>query len=107
MPLGSGYSVEAQVTGEDIVGGLNFEIIPAAMPLPAPFKTGDKFPDVEIAQYPAQEIYIKTLTGKIIPLGNLSASTTLRDIKCMIRDKEGIPHDQQRLIFSGKQLEDG
>jgi hypothetical protein len=107
MPLGSGYSVEAQVTGEDIVGGLNFEIIPAAMPLPALFKTEDIFPDVENAQYPAKKIYIKTLTGKTIPLGNLSASSTLEDIKYMIRGKEGIPLDLQRLIFAGKVLEDG
>jgi len=93
--VGSGYSVEAQVNGDDNIGGVQIEVIPR------------KFAPINLGQPPfGGGIWVKTLTGKMIGI-NVSMDDTVEDVKDEVYSISGVPANQQRLVYKGKQLEDG
>lgn len=98
MPLGQGYSVEAQLTGKEVIGGLQFEVTPA---LCEPKDRRNPRPPRPLGDF---HICIRTLTGKIIVMP-CSPEDTLDSIMIGIQEEEGIPFDDQRLIFGGRQLQ--
>ena len=92
VPTESGYSVETQITGQNDIGGIQFEVTPQQTVVPKMLSRNTDCP-----------IFVATLTGKMIPLV-IRGTQTVERLKEQIQDKEGIPPDQQRLIYQGRML---
>ncbi|KAK1633684.1 integral membrane protein [Colletotrichum phormii] len=90
QPKGSGFSVEAQVTGEENIGGIQIEVIPIKKNLPTQF-------DV---RYENKQHKVVTRTFNVAEKG-LTAESTWLDVKKLIRDEFDIAVDQQRLSDHG------
>ncbi|KAF3904466.1 hypothetical protein AA313_de0200321 [Arthrobotrys entomopaga] len=103
-PLGKGLTVESQITGKEDTGGLQFEITPSFPPATI------IRPNLELEKYDCpegelvHEFFVTTLTGRIICI-RAALNYQVGLLKAIIQDKEGIPPDQQRLIYGGRELE--
>ena len=91
--MGDGFSVEAQLTGEEVMGGIQFEVTPEDLPSDSSGQEN-------------MQVFLKSLTGKTTALV-ICAGTRICEIKTLYQIKEGIPPDQLRLTFHGKHLMDG
>jgi hypothetical protein len=63
------------------------------------------YPPVIETKYPNGQIFVKTLTGKTITLEFIK-DNTVAELKSRLQDREGIPPDQQRILYGGKELQD-
>lgn len=100
MPLGEGYSVEAQLTGQEVAGGLQFEITPAKSIY------DEELEVLSLGDPNVMQVFIKTLTGKTITMLT-KPSEKIEMIARRIEEREGIPVDQQRFVYAGKVFEHG
>lgn len=94
MPMGEGYSVEAQMTGQEVVGGLQFHI--------TPIKVGP----LTLGLFGDLKLFIKTLSGKVTAI-YCNREDTIGSLKHIIQEREGMVPENQKWIYAGEQLDDG
>ncbi|OQO11829.1 hypothetical protein B0A48_03556 [Cryoendolithus antarcticus] len=103
MPIGSGYSIEAQITGTDQISGLQIEVTPSKI---------RKMPLLRNTYVPvggatsSHTICIKDLCARVWTF-EVDAFHLVDHVKGYMETAAGIPMDQQRMIYAGKQMEDG
>ena len=92
MPVHSGLSIETQITGQDATAGIQIEVTPYKLPGPRPFPGRP------------MQIFLKQLNGttKTFDVTHLES---IANFKLRIREATGIPTQDMRLIYAGKQLE--
>lgn len=104
MPFGSEYSIESQVSGTEAAGGLQFEITPykpeSVLPAASPFYSRPRYVDG------THFVFVRVLDGRTIVLA-AHEDDSVEVTKCRIQDKEKIDPSLMRLIYQGKQLQDG
>jgi hypothetical protein len=111
VPLGSGYTVEAQITGTDLIGGLQLEVVPVKE-VPPEIEVFPSYVQV-LARHAGDstmQIFVKISMGRTRTL-EVTSIHTIDEIKAIIHHKEDynelMEPTHQRLIFAGKQLENG
>jgi hypothetical protein len=92
MPLGSGHSIESQITRQDNTAGIQIEVTPYQTPV------AQDFPGTPM------QIFLKTLTGSTKTF-NVTHLESIYNFKLRIQEALGCPPRDVRLIFAGKQLE--
>jgi hypothetical protein len=113
-----------QITGSETTGGIQFEVIPTyqssvqfggrninCTPRELELSLASEMTMINLKVVPTRtlvggmNIFVKTLRGKTITVSGHS-SETIEMLKIQVRDKEGIPIDQQDMTFAGRRLED-
>ena len=101
MPLGSGYSVEAQITGKEVTGGLQFQVIPCSK-----YFGMEELVCKNHIEGDQIIVQIDTMSGRKLALHGVSLANTLEDLKDTVFQVQKIPKHEQHFVYQGKRLDD-